>query len=82
MLAIPHRSKFYVVPASGAYRCRLARNGDGEMPFGTAGRMPLQCPLRTPSYTLPFFNSSSEYFVPRHTIPLSHSVRNIERSMV
>lgn len=33
-------------------------------------------------HTIPFLNSSSGYFVPRHTIPSCHKVRIIERSSV
>jgi hypothetical protein len=33
-------------------------------------------------YTIPFFNSANEYFVPRQTTPPRHSVSVIERSMV
>ena len=35
-----------------------------------------------PFHTIPLRNSSSGYFVPRHTIPSFHSVRNIDRSSV
>ncbi len=34
------------------------------------------------AYTIPFLNSSSGYFVPRHTMPSFHSVKNIDRSSV
>jgi hypothetical protein len=34
------------------------------------------------SYTIPFLNSVSEYFVPRHSIPPFHKVRIIDRKSV
>jgi len=34
------------------------------------------------AHTMPFRNSSSGYFVPRHTIPSFHNVSTIERSNV
>jgi len=34
------------------------------------------------SYTIPFLNSVSEYFVPRHSIPSFHKVRIIDRKSV
>jgi hypothetical protein len=54
----------------------------------SAGR--LGCPVERssthfcipPSHTIPFRNSSSGYFVPRHVMPSSHSVRIIECSSV
>lgn len=38
--------------------------------------------LISPPHTIPLRNSSKEYFVPLHTIPSFHSVRNIERRSV
>ncbi len=34
------------------------------------------------AHTIPFLNSSSGYFVPRHTMPSFQSVKNIDRSSV
>ena len=39
-------------------------------------------PASCPHHTIPFRNSSSGYFVPRHVTPSFHSVRNIDRSSV
>ena len=38
--------------------------------------------LESPPHTIPLRNSSKEYFVPLHTIPSFHRVRNIERRSV
>ena len=40
------------------------------------------CCARAHAYTIPFLNSSSGYFVPRHSMPSFHSVKNIDRSSV
>ena len=34
------------------------------------------------NYTIPRFSSSNSYFVPRHTTPPFHKVRNVDLSMV
>ena len=47
-------------------------------------RLSDHCPLTTSHclQTIPFRNSSSEYFVPRHTIPPWRIVNTIERASV
>ncbi len=51
----------------------------------TTSPMATTSKARSPSsraHTIPLRNSSSGYFVPRHTIPSFHSVRIIDRSSV
>src|SRR5580765_5027493 len=53
-----------------------------RLAFGTHAKEEVSDAVLASAQTIPFRNSFSGYFVPRHTIPSFRSVTNIERSNV
>jgi hypothetical protein len=70
--ALPPRK--HVFASFAAFLCDLA--------VKSSCLSPLHRHTAQPPHTIPFRNSSSRYFVPRHTIPPFHSVSIIDRSSV